>query len=429
MPGRVDLWPLVPKAARPDPGDWSDPVDVPAETAPAAILATRIADEAARMMADPACLLTDRAGVSRRIQPGDFLILVRGRTGAADLFPRIIQACKARGLDVAGADVMKLGEELAVRDLTALLAFVAMDGDDLSLAASLRSPLFGWSEDALFRLAQGRGPRTLWQVLRARTDLPETLAMLRDLRDRADYLRPFDLLERILNRHDGRRRLLARLGPEAEDGIDELLNLALSYERQEIPSLTGFLAWLDRSEITVKRHPEQNANKIRVMTVHGAKGLEAPIVILPDTVRQPSASRDRLVLDEAGGAHWSGPAPERPQTLAGLAQRSRDRAALERDRLLYVAMTRAQNWLIVCGAGEEPSGRSWYGDVRNGLTAADATPCVFPFGAGLRYETGDWSPRALPAPADPATPRPTLPDWALRPCPPPRPGRRDPHAV
>ncbi len=371
------------------------------------------------MLRDPDCLLTDRNGLSRRVRPGDFLILVRGRTGAADLFPRIIQACKTRGLDVAGADVMKLGEELAVRDLTALLSFVAMDEDDLSLAAALRSPLFGWSEDALFRLAHDRDRRTLWQVLRGREDVPETLDILRDLRGQADFLRPYDLLERVLIRHDGRRRLVARLGPEAEDGIDELLNLALSYERQEIPSLTGFLAWLDRSEITVKRHPEQNANKIRVMTVHGAKGLEAPIVILPDTVREARPSRDHLVLDEDRMAHWVGASPERPRTLVELARRASDRAALERDRLLYVAMTRAQNWLIVCGAGEEPKGRSWYGDVRNGLTAAGAVPQPFLFGEGQRFETGNWSPRPVGESTELPQPARAMPDWALRHSPPP----------
>ncbi len=135
-----------------------------------------------------------------------------------------------------------MGAELAVKDLAALLCFLALPEDDLSLAAALRSPLFGWTEQELFTLAHHRPAKGyLWQALRNADQHPDTLAILNDLRDKADFLRPYDLIERILTRHDGRRKLLARLGPEAEDGIDALLSQALAYESTAVPSLTGFL--------------------------------------------------------------------------------------------------------------------------------------------------------------------------------------------
>lgn len=177
-----------------------------------------------------------------------------------------------------------------MRDLLALLAVVDLPEDDLSLAAVLRSPLCGWSEDDLYRLAQPR-EGYLWEALR-NAGPSDALAMFMDLMDEADFLRPYDLLERVLVRHDGRRRLIARLGAEAEDGIDALLAQALAYERDGVPSLTGFLVWAEAEDIEVKRRMDGAGGMIRVMTVHGAKGLEAPLVILPDTAkRRPPAAQ------------------------------------------------------------------------------------------------------------------------------------------
>ena len=160
---------------------------------------------------------------------------------------------------------------MAVRDLTALLAFLATPEDDLSLAACLRSPLFGWSEDALYRLAQGRGTgEYLWSRLRADTDSPTLAMFARPAGANGFSCRPYDLVERMLSRHDGRRRLIARLGSEAEDGIDAFLAQALSYEQAEIPSLTGFLSWLERDEVELKRELDSaSPDALRVMTVHG----------------------------------------------------------------------------------------------------------------------------------------------------------------
>ena len=254
-PGRVDLWPVVPKAEKPEPGDWFDPIDLIGDQHHTVRLARQIASELRRMI-DAGTQIHTREGL-RRMHEGDVLILVQRRS---DLFAEIIRACKAAGLDVAGADRLKLGAELAVKDLAALLSFLALPEDDLSLACVLRSPLFGWTEAQLYDLAQPRGPKEyLWAALRDRTDHPETITVLRDLLDAAEFLRPYDLIERILTRHDGRRRLLARLGPEAQDGIDELLSQAMAFEQTQVPSLTGFLVWLETDEVEVKRQPDAAA--------------------------------------------------------------------------------------------------------------------------------------------------------------------------
>lgn len=403
MPGRVDLWPLIEKADGKEEDDWRNPVDLITEEHHAARLAAMIADEIDRLIHSGAAL-TDNRGTTRPIHAGDVLILVQRRS---ELFQEIIRACKAKGLPIAGADRLKLGAELAVKDISALLSFLATPEDDLSLAAVLRSPLCGWTEAELHDLARPR-KGWLWEELRARAaDFPETHAMLTDLRDQADYLRPYDLIERLLTRHEGRRRLVQRLGSEAEDGIDELLSQALVYERGDVPSLTGFLVWLSTGEVEVKRQADSEGHRIRVMTVHGAKGLEAPIVILPDSCDPRDQDRDE-VMEVEGLPVWRTPAEESPAAIAAARTRRRQREAEERLRLLYVALTRARSWLIICGAGEAKQDQSWYRLVERGLQAAGTERLS---GGILRHSFGAW-PDAMRRREESRTP-PTLPDWAM----------------
>jgi ATP-dependent helicase/nuclease subunit A len=405
MPGRVDLWPLVEKADGKDEDDWRNPVDLITEEHHAARLAALIADEIATMIRTGTAIPEN--GSSRPVHAGDFLILVQRRS---DLFAEIIRACKARGLPIAGADRLKLGAELAVKDIWALLAFLATPEDDLSLAAVLRSPLCGWTEAELYALAQPR-KGYLWESLRERSDeFTNTYSLLKDLRDQADFLRPYDLIERLLTRHDGRRRLLQRLGPEAEDGIDELLSQALAYERTDVPSLTGFLVWLSTDEVEVKRQMDSEGHRIRVMTVHGAKGLEAPIVILPDTCDTNPRERDEVIEVDSTPV-WRTPADESPAAIAAARARRKERDAEERLRLLYVALTRARSWLIVCGAGEAKQEQAWYRMVADGMQAAGAEALP---GGRLRHAFGTW-PDPRPHQTE-AKPLPPLPAWATIPA-------------
>lgn len=408
LPGQVELWPAIVAEKDPEPENWFDPVDLISDEHPAARLGQQVASRIAAMIAEGVQIPTDSG--PRPVQAGDFLILVRRRS---DIFDAIIRACKAAGLPIAGADRLKLGAELAVKDLASLLAFLATPEDDLALAEALRSPLLGWSEAQLYALAQSR-KGYLWEALRAETTRhPDTLAILHDLRDQADFLRPFDLIERALTRHDGRRRLLARLGPEAEDGIDELLSQALAYEHNDVPSLTGFLTWLQTDDVEVKRQIDSAGSQIRVMTVHGAKGLEAPIVILPDTADHSPRDRDELLPLSDGSVAWKTAADQSPPAIQAARSARKSKAAAESLRLLYVAMTRAQCWLMVAAAGKLTTGDAWYDRIAKGLVAAGAETRP---GGGLLFRSGDWPPRDPGARPNhqPANP---LPEWALRPAP------------
>ncbi|GHF35282.1 double-strand break repair helicase AddA [Seohaeicola zhoushanensis] len=388
LPGRVDLWPVIAKTDEEERPDWTDPVDRPGAQHHEVVLARQVA-QAIRGMIDGNDTIPDRdkGGLFRRpVRPGDVLVLVQRRS---TLFAEIIRACKAAGLPIAGADRLKVGAELAVKDLAALLRFLATPEDDLSLAAALRSPLFGWSEQQLFDLAHRRGPgRFLWNALYdRRAEFETTVAILTDLRGNADFLRPFDLIERILTRHGGRKALLGRLGSEAEDGINALLAQALAYESSSVPSLTGFLVWMETDDLEIKRQLGSAGDMIRVMTVHGSKGLEAPIVILPDTANRKIDPRGDLV-EVDGMPLWRVPADAMPPAMAEARAALVEREAEERLRLLYVALTRAEKWLIVCAAGE--TGASWYDLVEAGMRASGAVEAEQPFGLGLSLVEDDW---------------------------------------
>ncbi|WP_234455196.1 double-strand break repair helicase AddA [Thermohalobaculum xanthum] len=432
---RIDLWPLVEPAGAEDDGEWWRPVDQPPPGAPKLRLARMLATEIARMLASDS--LPPRANrPARRVRPGDILVLVARR----DLLARaLIRQLKALGVPVAGADRLTLAGELAVKDLMALIRVSITPDDDLALAALLRSPVFGMSEDALFDLAHGRARgQGLRDRLRA-AGPPEVVAVLDDLAARADFLRPYEFLQRALIRHGARTRLIARLGAEAEDPIDELLEQALAFEARETPSLAGFVAWVEAGEIQVKREMDAAAGEVRVMTVHGAKGLEAPVVILPDTMARPNrgGGRPRLfTLGEApsGGnapaaplVAWAGATAGEPEAVRAAADRAAAREADERRRLLYVALTRAEDWLILCGAGDPARAEdTWHGLIEAGAERLGGwTEVAGP--AGLegpirRRESGPEASTAIPgetcAPdadaqhsaAQPPDPRP-LPDW------------------
>ncbi|MBU2957190.1 double-strand break repair helicase AddA [Paracoccus sp. 1_MG-2023] len=426
MPGRVDIWPALPKPDKPEAADWTSPVDAPADNDADVELGRLIAGRIADMLGQP--ILDGKTGQPRAIHAGDIQILVQRR---GSLFEALIGALKSAGLPVAGADRLRLAAELAVRDITATLSVLATPEDDLSLAAALRSPLFGLSEDDLYRLSSGRKRgEFLWARLR-NSDHRAVWDVLADMADHADYLRPHDLIARLLTRHGGRQALLARLGAEAEDGIDELMSQALAYEQVETPSLTGFLVWLQGDDVEVKRQlPGGSGGLIRVMTVHGSKGLESPIVILPETQkRRPSNMQKTVRMGDMPA--WRGAATERCDAVADAVTDWERRQEEERRRLLYVAMTRAESWLIVAAAGDTGEGLdSWHSMIAEGAATAALPRApieIEGLGIGLRLSFGDWPDGTVDPPTAPLPPR-AAPDWAHR-LPPQPPEYRSPVAA
>ncbi len=372
-PGLVEVWPPEPPPDTEETEPWS-PHDEPQAAAGAVErLADRIAERISGWLDSGEILASQR----RPIRPGDILILVRKR---APFAAPMIAALKRRGIPVAGADRMRLTEQLAVMDLMALGDALLLPGDDLSLACVLKSPIFGLSENDLFALAHGR-EGSLWEALEDRAaespDFGEAEAQLARWRDEALSLRPFEFYAGLLDRDGVRARLLAGNGPEAGDAIDAFVNLALAYEETGPASLQGFLAWLREAGSEVRRDMEQGSDQVRVMTVHGAKGLEANVVILPDTCSMRPGTGGPIVrlLRDAPGMFgdclvWAIGGAGLPAIEAARRDiRSAEEA--ESYRLLYVAMTRARDRLYVTGfENRTRRGRDdgcWYDVVRSAL--------------------------------------------------------------
>jgi ATP-dependent helicase/nuclease subunit A len=433
LQGVVELWPPIAPSPAPDPEDWSMPLDPPSQDDPPVVLAKRIAEVIKSWLrpTSPERVIDPDSNEIRHIRESDVMILVRSRNA---FFEAMIRALKTADVKTAGADRLKLKDHIAVMDLIAVGRAALLPDDDLTLACALKSPLLGFDDDALMQIAAGRSG-SLAEALAADESVARKAARrLIEWRGRAKALSPFAFYALLLGQDGGRRALIGRLGPEAADPIDEFLTLALAHEQQEAPSLHNFLSEVEAAEVEIKRDMEVETEGVRVLTVHASKGLEAPIVFLPDSCGGPDSRHEPKLLQLSSPRPgdppvlaWARKSAEDADAVAAARAEARAAQAGEHRRLLYVAMTRAAQRLIV--AGHETSRRRppdcWYDLILSGLgDALVEAPAPFRgggtilwFGEGLRTEgVGETAPTgaldALPgwvvADAEPETAAPPL---------------------
>lgn len=374
-PGKVEVWPLC--VSNKEETDTTD-LDAlqHAQILPHERLARLIAVHAKSLIGKER-----RARDGELLNAGHFMVLVRRRN---EFVNALVRALKREQIEVAGVDRLDLGAELAIQDLLAMARFVLLPQDDLNLAALLKSPLVGLDEDRLFALAWKRTGH-LWRALREKARDPEFAgahARLSAWLARADYVTPFDFFAQALGPEKGRTRLLERLGREASDPIDELLARALQYQRAEAGSLQGFLRWFEMGGGEIKRDLDANRrHEVRILTVHASKGLQAPIVYLPDTTRVPRDT-DRLLADEDGEARlWLPRSDDATEAAHTWRAAARARSLEEQNRLLYVAMTRAEDRLYVGGwvGQRKPDSGCWYERITTGLADSGVATKEFDF--------------------------------------------------
>ncbi len=407
--GRVELWPpVVAGGSEDDEEGWIDD-------------ATR--EVAARIAREVKAWLAPGSGVEvkgRKLEPQDVMVLVKRR---GDLASLLVARLHAEGVPVAGVDRLRLNAPLAVQDLLAAVRFALQPEDNLALASLLVSPLLGWTQEDLLDAAVPR-PDGLWPHLVA-TQPEARIEPLRRILARVDIATPYQFLEELLSgKLDGRRKLLRRLGAEARDPIEELLNAALAFETQTAPSLQLFLDWFDRGEVEIVRDASQPQAAVRVMTAHGAKGLQAPVVILADACIDPASNRRDILAWSPDGVEPAFPIfrprkEERAGALDAVVTTAERREMEEHWRLFYVAATRAEERLVIAGAlGSKAKGvpppSSWYATAARALTALGVEE-----GTGARVFTGvaPTTKRAKDRDAKPTAPVVALPDWATRPAP------------
>jgi ATP-dependent helicase/nuclease subunit A len=427
-PSLIELWPLAEADDRNDIEGWRAPFDGVSVTSPEVKLSRRIQAEIKRLITSGT--LTGPKGARRRLAYGDVLVLVRRR---GNVFDAVIQALKHASIPVAGADRLKLTEHIAIIDLMNLADALLLPQDDLALAVALKSPLFGLDEDDLFALAWDRKGSLREALSREAVTNPkfgDALNRIEECERRSRRETPFTFYAWLLGGDGGRQRILRRLGHEANDALDEFLELALNYERKAPASLQGFMAWLRSADTEVKRDMEISRDEVRVMTVHGAKGLEASVVIMVDTTSSPSdTQRLRLIhLPRDNGGEvtvWAGRKADDPKAVASARTAMLGDTEDEYRRLLYVAMTRAADRLIVAGIkpGNSKTLRQfcWYDLADKGLAASGLREEIIETDDGQirRYMRPEDSLEAGGAVADiPDAQRP-LPAWLRTPLPAP----------
>jgi ATP-dependent helicase/nuclease subunit A len=386
LPGHVEVLLGAEPVAAPEPVAWRDPL-----TQPAPCRAERRADEAARVAArirEIVGRLRLDADGGRPARYADILVLSASRTGL-EVFEA---AFKAAGIPFLGSRRGGLLDTLEIGDVLALLGVLVSPGADLDLARSLKSPLFGCLDDDLKVLAAR--PERSWlarlNAWAAQTEAPERVAraarLLAEWRTAAGHLPPHDLLDRIHDQGDIERRYAAavpeRLRPGVLANLRAFLGLSLRLGGGRYPSLPRFL---DEARLLARQAAEDSPDEapaaagdvVRMLTIHGAKGLEAPVVFL---IKADEARRERdhygALVDWPAEAerpsHFSlyGPSGWRGRGRDDIFANERQLAEREHLNLLYVAMTRARQALFVSGVADQAE-RAWLGRLDAALRDLD----------------------------------------------------------
>ncbi len=418
IPGQAELWPL---SLKPEKGEekapWdTTPVDAIGEGDEREVLAREIAAKI-RDWLDKGEAIYDRDNKTwRQIDAGDILILVRTRGGRNNsLYDAIIRHLKRQAIPIAGADRIKLADALIVRDLLALSRFVLLPSDDLSLAEVLKGPIFGLDDMALLELAKNRRQETLWQAVRQKDRaISDQLKCFIYL---SQSHAPYEFYSAVLDSLDEkgesvRRKFYKRLGLESDEALDVFLNRAMDHQQKGVPSLQHFIRGFGDDGAEVKRDMDAAKGQVRVMTVHGAKGLEAPVVILPDTTQVPTFKDTLIKIDD--GYFLKPSSGNTPAALQPFIDAGKARQDQEQLRLLYVALTRSESRLVICGhqVGSEKNPvkeNSWYDWMSRTFEGLPTKTIETPFGDGLCF--GDMSEEVGESLKQSSKTKIVLPEW------------------
>lgn len=355
--GRVEFWELT----EPDADDesskvWRPPVEKIASMSSSVKLAKKIAENIKKKVESGEILKSK----NRPLRYSDFLILVQRRNSFVE---ELVRECKTLGVNIGGIDKINVLDQIAVQDLIALAKFVLLPEDDLNLACLLKSPIVGLNDSHLMDICLDRGNASVWQSLKNNSAYEKEVNLLNILKEKSVVCRPFEFFEFVLDKLQKRKSFVARLGRDCEDAIDEFVNLSIDFEREHIPTLQTFVKWVEEGDVEIKREQEQKDNDvIRVMTVHGSKGLQAPVVILPDTVRMKNVGREGRLLVDNDLIFYPLSKDYYEKKCEELLEKESKLSLEEYNRLLYVALTRAEECLCICGYKNKnnPKEKSWY---------------------------------------------------------------------
>ncbi len=372
--GHIELWPIFKSPKKEDFNPWQPPTEIIESSSGASQMATHIGQTIQKWIDEKEIL----ASYDRPIEAGDIMILVRSRNAFID---QLVRALKIRNIPVSGVDRMVLSQQLVVQDLCAAAQFALLPEDDLNLACLLKSPFIGLGEEELFKLCHDRQNNSVWQSVKENAD-NAIISWLENLIQIGGKVRPFEFFEHILQHpcpadRTGLVAIKARLGDECLDPLNEFLNKSLQFEDDNIPTLQQFIQAQLHNDSQIKRQMEEGGNAVRIMTIHAAKGLQAPIVILPDTTRTPTSVKpERLLWPDRSGESLPYFCPQSknlPLDVAKAMGVLKKRQNEEYRRLLYVALTRAEERLYIGGyqGRVKIMDECWYNYIKYGFETLD----------------------------------------------------------
>ncbi|CAK6508316.1 MAG: exodeoxyribonuclease V subunit beta [Rickettsia endosymbiont of Ixodes ricinus] len=334
--GIITVWPLV-ISEKQEELFWALPEDYENSKSAADLLIKKIVNFIKEQIESKEIL----PSTASRIYEKDFMILVRKRDEFSN---NLIKELSRAKLKVEISDRINLKENLTIMDLISVAKFVLLPDDDLNLAGLLKSPIIGMNEQQLYELLVNKNDNSLWDNLSAYEEIYTKLNSLIEIYKISTVENFFDL---VVNNLNLREIFYAYNGDDSDDMINELLTLSKNYVNDIDNSLQGFIAWFENNDIYIKRDMK-HSDKIRVMTIHGSKGLETPIVILCDSTTLPISS-NKFIWDDKGEMFFSANIVDTPTFLQKLKDAEKLKDLQEYIRLLYVAMTRAKDQLIICG--------------------------------------------------------------------------------
>lgn len=369
--GKVEIWPLIKSNDEKDKSDynWILPIVREQKISLSNVLAKQIAQNIKKMVESKDILVSK----NRPVQYGDFMFLVQQRNSFVEEF---VRACKDIGVKVAGVDKLKLLEQIAVQDLISLGKFLLLTSDDLSLAEVLKSPIFGLDDRDLFKLCYKRDGTLFNQILK-NPDYSDLAEVLKSLLNMSGFLRPFELFNHILATMGARKSFISRLGIEVDDVLDEFLNLTIVFEQNHTPTLEAFIAWIVQDEVVIKKEMEQGENDtVKIMTVHGSKGLQSPIVILADSAKTKNITKKSEFLWDEGLMYFPTSSACYDKVCNNIKDKDISASFEEYHRLLYVALTRAEDRLYIAGFTKDADAEknSWYRLLKDNITSNVTLP-------------------------------------------------------
>ncbi len=374
--GQVEIWPIIEPSKEDKKTKWQLPLEIIEELSPSSILAKNIATTIKSWLDNKEILESK----NRPIKPEDIMILVKSRNS---LVNNIMRELKNHNIPVSGADRMIISEEISVQDLISVASFSLLPEDDLNLACLLKSPLIDWNDDQLMAIAIDRGTKSLWQSLKE-TNNQDIIDYLSSLISEASSQHPFEFFNHILSspcpankQGSGLQAMQNRLGSDAIDPINEFLNITIDFEQENIPTLQSFLIWNQKSNHVIKRQMDEGENHIRIMTVHGSKGLQSPIVFMPDTIPSANEKIDKFIWPNKSETKlplWSPLTKMDNNLYKKVKDEIKSDNYSEYVRLMYVAMTRAEDRLYICGYKRKKNNKyegSWYQLIKNSFLNTD----------------------------------------------------------